>query len=398
VIACSILKIKREQMGVGDGKRIIVVGAGLAGSLMACYLARMGYSVEVYERRSDPRQQGFVGGRSINLALSARGLAGLRGAGLEETVMKNDAIPMHGRMIHPVHGHLVYQSYSVNSSDAINSVSRGGLNITLLNAAEAYPNVKIFFDHMCLDVDLTRPSITFQTEKGVVSATADLIIAADGAFSAVRLAMQKSDRFTFSQTYLESGYKELHIPAAAQVGVDTAKYGGFAMDPNALHIWPRGGSMMIALPNRDLTFTCTLFWPFSGRHSFESLRTADEIRSFFQAQYPDVVPLMPTLAEDFLRNPASSLATMRCYPWHVHHKVVLVGDAAHAVVPFYGQGMNCAFEDCLVLAQALERTKSDFARALDFYQVCVALRSDCCAAIADVVCVCVSVWYRSSAR
>jgi kynurenine 3-monooxygenase len=341
--------------GGRQSPRTLIIGAGLAGSLMACYLARMGHSVRVYERRGDPRAKGYIGGRSINLALSARGFHGLEGVGLDSLVRERDAIPMRGRMIHPPTARdaasasdLIFQPYSSNPADAINSVSRGGLNLTLLNAADQFEGVEFVFDRPCLDVDPDAPTATFETPGGGAERVeADLIIGADGAFSAVRGKMQKTDRFEYSQSYLPHGYKELHIPPAE------GARGPFAMDPHALHIWPRGGSMMIALPNRDGSFTCTLFWPFEGEHSFADLRTGDDVLAFFGKHYGDAVPLMPTLAQDYFRNPSSSLVTVRCFPWQIGGKAVLIGDAAHAIVPFYGQGMNAAFEDCRALAECL---------------------------------------------
>jgi len=369
---------------------IIIVGAGLAGSLMACYLAQAGYRVTVFERRSDPRIAGTSSGRSINLALSARGLAGLAGAGLAETVMQADAIPMRGRMIHPASSTtssstttpaLFFQPYSSNPTDAINSVSRSGLNLTLLKAAAAYRHVSVVFDHPCIDVDLDAPAAIFQTARGEVRYSADLILGADGAFSPVRARLQKTDRFEYSQTYLGHGYKELHIPAARDLRLDERRFNGFAMDPNALHIWPRGGAMMIALPNRDCSFTCTLFWPFQGDHGFESLRTPEHVLAFFARTYPDAVPLMPTLATDYFANPTGSLVTIRCWPWRSQGKVCILGDAAHAIVPFYGQGMNAAFEDCLTLAHCLAEHKSDTAAALEEFQTTRKPNAD---AIADM--------------
>lgn len=364
--------------------RAVVVGAGLVGSLMACYLARAGWKVRVYERRGDPRAKGYSGGRSINLALSARGLwglAGVEGAGLDRLVLERDAIPMRGRMIHPVSGDLAFQPYSADPKDAINSVSRGGLNLTLLRAAAAMEGVELFFDRPCVDVDLEGTAAVFEGPGGAERVEADLIVGADGAFSAVRARMQKTDRFEYSQSYLEHGYKELVIPGggeARQRGSETARRGvgglaaddGFVMEPNALHIWPRGGSMMIALPNRDGSFTCTLFWPMEGGAGgvgLESLRTAGEVEAFFGREYPDAVPLMPTLAEDYLRNPNGSLVTVRCRPWR-RGRTVLAGDAAHAIVPFYGQGMNCGFEDCRELAACLGRHGGDVEAALEEYQ------------------------------
>ncbi|HEX2836513.1 MAG TPA: FAD-dependent monooxygenase [Phycisphaerales bacterium] len=350
----------------------IIIGDGLAGALLAVLLARDGWAVRVYERRSDPRAAGYVGGRSINLALSARGLAGLREAGLEQTVMEMDAIPMPGRLIHAVDGTTSFQPYSKNPADAINSVSRGGLNLTLIKAAAAHPGISMVFDHLCVDANLAQGTAIFQRGDGsTVRDSADLLVGADGAFSALRGVMQKTDRFEYSQTYLGHGYKELHIPA-----VD----GEPAMALNALHIWPRGGAMMIALPNRDMSFTCTLFWPWEGEHSFANLRTREDILPHFASFYGDAVPLMPTLVEDFERNPTSSLVTVRCWPWHREGKCVLVGDAAHAIVPFYGQGINCGFEDCVELVRCLKSYK-DQREALEAYQTARKPNAD---AIADM--------------
>jgi kynurenine 3-monooxygenase len=362
-------------MKTNESTHVMIVGAGLAGTLMACYLARAGYRVSIYERRPDPRVSGYAGGRSINLALSVRGITGLAGAGLAEMVMNTEAIPMRGRMIHPAAAGAapVYQPYSHNSADAINSVSRGGLNLALLNAAAAYPNVELFFDCACLDIDLDAPAAVFSKGASTLRVTADLILGADGAFSPVRGRLQKTDRFEYSQSYLEHGYKELHIPATAR--------GDFAMDPNALHIWPRGASMMIALPNRDKSFTCTLFWPLKGEHGLESLTTAGEVDAFFAKHYADAVPLMPSLAEDYLRNPNGSLVTVRCFPWHYQGKVCIFGDASHAIVPFYGQGMNAAFEDCLALSKCLAAHPSDRAAALAEFQ---SIRKPNADAIADM--------------
>ena len=344
-------------MKTSESTHVMIVGAGLAGSLMACYLARAGYRVTMHERRADPRAQGYAGGRSINLALSIRGITGLAGAGLAEMVMNTEAIPMRGRMIHPLaHGSApIFQPYSHDPKDAINSVSRGGLNLAMLNAAAAYKNVEIFFDRACLDIDIDAPAAVFQTPTGTVRVEADLILGADGAFSPVRGRLQKTDRYEYSQSWLRHGYKELHIPA---------KNGEFAMDPNALHIWPRGGSMMIALPNRDKSFTCTLFWPFEGEHSFEGLKTSADVAAFFERAYSDAVPMMPTLVEDYFRNPTGSLVTVRSFPWHYQDKVCILGDAAHAIVPFYGQGMNAAFEDCLELSRCLAECSGDRLSAL----------------------------------
>lgn len=336
----------------------LLVGAGLAGSLLGCYLARAGWRVSIYERRADPRAHGYAGGRSINLALSIRGLSGLAGAGLAEMVMANEAIPMRGRAIHPVTlppgSTPIFQPYSHDPKDAINSVSRGGLNLALIRAA-AEAGIGLHFEHTCVDIDLDAPAALFDGPAGRVRVQADLILGADGAYSPVRARLQRTDRFEYSQSYLAHGYKELSIPAGPQ---------GYQLEPHALHIWPRGSSMMIALPNRDHSFTCTLFWPLEGDHSFAGLRTAEEVHAHFAQHYPDAVPLLPTLAEDFFANPTGSLVTVRCAPWQWQGKVAILGDAAHAIVPFYGQGMNAAFEDCLALAQCLAAHGSDHAAAL----------------------------------
>ncbi|MCZ6444674.1 MAG: NAD(P)/FAD-dependent oxidoreductase [Planctomycetota bacterium] len=343
-----------------ERQRIVIVGAGLAGALLACMLGEAGYSVGVYERRPDPRIRGLTGGRSINLALSVRGIHALQRAGLAETVL-TDAIPMRGRMIHSPAGRLTFQPYSKNPNDAINSVSRGGLNVTLLDGAKKHPNVRVHFEHRCIDVDIDNPSVTLlnTADNETTRVDADIVIGCDGAFSAVRARMQLVDQFDYSQTYLGHGYKELTVPPT--------RGGEFAMEPHALHIWPRGGSMMIALPNRDRSFTCTLFWPFVGPGSFEAVKSDDEIHRFFQANFRDAVELMPSLVEDYRRNPTSSLVTVRCSPWFYQDKVVLVGDAAHAVVPFYGQGMNAAFEDCVALVECLVQSRSDRHAAFERY-------------------------------
>ena len=268
---------------------------------------------------------------------------------------------MRGRMIHSTTGQLSFQPYSKNPNDAINSVSRGALNVTMLDAAQQYPNVTHHFDQRCVDVDIEKPAIQLlnaQTNQ-TTWVQGDVVIGADGAFSAVRERMHLLDRFDYNQTYLAHGYKELCIPPTSD--------GEFAMDPNALHIWPRGGYMMIALPNKDRTFTCTLFWPFEGPHSFEAVRQEADVMPFFKAHFPDAVPLMPMLVEDFLSNPTSSLVTVRCGPWYYQDKVALIGDAAHAIVPFYGQGINAGFEDCVSLMECLKVCRGDWSKALATY-------------------------------
>ncbi len=335
-----------------QNSKLTIVGAGLVGSLLSIYLARKGFNVSIYERRSDMRKNRISAGRSINLALSDRGWRGLEGVGIADEIRKV-AIPMKGRMIHSTDGKINFQPYG-KEGQAINSVSRGGLNCVLMDLAEK-EGVKIYFNQRCTHVDLKNGSATFQNEETHTSTTAeaDRIFATDGAFSAVRLQMQTlMDRFEYSQHYLEHGYKELTIPPAAD--------GNFAMDPNALHIWPRGTYMLIALPNLDKSFTCTLFFPFEGENSFASLDTVKKMSAFFNIHFTDAVSLMPTLAHDYFNNPSSSLVTIKCFPWSVSDKVLLLGDAAHAIVPFYGQGMNCGFEDCVVLDQLMNQYGDDW--------------------------------------
>lgn len=349
-----------------EREHVLIVGAGLAGALLACLLSDRGYRVTIAERRPDPRAKGFIGGRSINLALSVRGITALESAGMAEKVL-SDAIAMPGRMLHDELGTLTFQPYSSDPGDHINSVSRGGLNLTLLEAADRHDHVTLQFDHRCLEVDLDGASATFDVKGHRSTISADVLVGADGAYSAVRDAFRVTDRFDYSQEYLDHGYKELHIPPAAECGVDPSAHDGFAMEPNALHIWPRGGSMMIALPNPDRSFTCTLFWPYRGEHSFADLpdgASDGDIRAFFERHYLDSVPLMPTLVEDFRTNPTSSLVTVRCRPWQRNGKAVLIGDASHAIVPFFGQGMNAGFEDCRVLIEMLDERDGDWAGVL----------------------------------
>lgn len=336
-------------------KKVVIVGSGLTGGLLACLLGRRGIPVTMYERRPDPRRAGFIGGRSINLALSCRGLTALARVGLDKEVLE-DAIRMPGRMMHSESGALTFQRYSKNEGDAINSVSRGRLNMCLLDAAEACESVELVFGHRCVDADLDAPAaiVRDETSGEEQRIECDVLIGADGAFSAVRDRMQHTDRFDFSQSYLGHGYKELVIPGADQCGIDPALHDGFAMDPAALHIWPRGKFMMIALPNADRTFTCTLFCPFEGDNSFQAISTEKDVLPFFERHFADAVTLMPTLVSDFLANPVGSMATIRCNPWNAGEKVTLIGDAAHAIVPFYGQGINSGFEDCRVLDEMLE--------------------------------------------
>lgn len=336
--------------------KIGIIGAGLVGSLLSIYLKKRGYEISVFERRPDMRRKGYEGGRSINLALSNRGIRALHEVGLEDELRKT-AIPMHGRMMHNIAGDLTYQPYG-KEGQYINSVSRSGLNRVLMTEAERV-GAKLFFEHKVEKVDFEKTTVTFSQGSTIKSEGFDYIIGSDGAFSAVRGSMQFTDRFDFSQDYIDHGYKELTIPAG--------RSGRFQMEKNALHIWPRESYMLIALPNPDGSFTCTLFFPFQGTPSFESLRTNQQIMEFFQSVFPDAAALIPDLLADYHSNPTSSLVIMKCYPW-VRNQTLLIGDSAHAIVPFYGQGMNAGFEDCRVLNDLLTQLNGDLKNVLPVFQ------------------------------
>lgn len=347
-------------MSSKESPKFVIVGGGPGGSLAANYLGKAGYVVEVYEMRADLRSSEAPGGRSINLALSHRGLSALDRVGLADPALKA-AIPMPGRMIHALDGSTNFQPYGRDSSHAINSVSRAGLNQLILKAADQYESVSLHFNRKCVGVDVDAGTIELcNTETGETStASGDIILSADGAFSVVRWAMQKRDRFDFRQDYLEHGYKELVIPAGSGAS--------FRIEKHALHIWPRRSFMMIALPNADGSFTCTLFWPFEGEHGFDQVKSADDLMGVFRTYFPDAIEHMPNLVEDYFQNPVGSLATIRSGPWFVADKLVMLGDACHAVVPFYGQGMNAAFEDMLVLDECMKEHRPDWERAFQRY-------------------------------
>jgi kynurenine 3-monooxygenase len=338
-------------------KHIAIVGAGLVGTLLSVYMAKRGYKVSVFERRADMRKGKAEAGRSINLALSTRGIRALEEVGVAEAI-KKVAIPMTGRMMHDLKGNLTYLPYG-KEGQFINSVSRSGLNMVLMDEAEKH-GVNLFFNHRCLGLDFEKTSLTLQAigSAGSQIFDFDVIIGADGAFSAVRSTMQVTDRFNYSQEYIDHGYKELHIPPEA---------GKLLKEKNALHIWPRESFMMIALPNPDDSFTCTLFFPFEGSDSFAALQRNDQILRFFNTNFPDAVPLIPDLLGDFHQNPTSSLVTIKCFPWK-RNNTLLIGDAAHAVVPFYGQGMNAGFEDCRILNNLLDKHHDNWNKVLDEFQ------------------------------
>ncbi|MGM0480248.1 MAG: FAD-dependent oxidoreductase [Bacteroidota bacterium] len=342
-----------------EKKNVAVVGAGLVGSLHAILLAKKGMHVDVFERRPDLRKAEIVGGRSINLALSHRGFNALEKAGMAEDI-RSISIPMYGRKMHDMEGNLTYQPYG-KDDEAIYSVSRGGLNQKLMNLADDYEDVHYRFNHKCLDIRLSDNTIYFEDTQinKEVNYNYDHIFGTDGAFSAVRNRLQKTPMFNFSQDYLSHGYKELVIPPNED--------GSHRIDKNCLHIWPRGKFMLIALPNLDGSFTVTLFFPMKGATSFESIKTKADVMKFFNDTFPDAVPHMPTLESDYFENPTSSLVTIRCNPWNYEDKVLLMGDAAHAIVPFYGQGMNSGFEDTAVFSEMYDEQSENMLRLFEDY-------------------------------
>ncbi|MGY6558956.1 MAG: FAD-dependent oxidoreductase [Nitritalea sp.] len=328
-----------------ESNAINILGAGLIGSLLSIYFRKRGLDVHVYEKRADGRQRELLEeGRSINMALSDRGWRALDKIGLREKVMPL-AIPMYGRRIHDEHGNTSFMPYG-KEDQAIYSISRKKFNQLLIEEAEAAGAV-YHFEHRCEDVNLEKREILFDTPTGSKIVASEVIIGSDGAYSALRMAMQKQVRFNFRQEYISHGYKELTIPARAD--------GSFAMDPNALHIWPRGKFMLIALPNPDGSFTCTLFLPFEGtKVCFEKIQDARDVETVFRTYFDDAFALMPKLAEEFFANPTAALVNIECFPW-VQNKCLLIGDASHAMVPFYGQGMNCGFEDVFVLDGLIDK-------------------------------------------
>lgn len=327
------------------GESILVIGAGLVGSLLALFLARLGQTVHLCERHADPRPGGVAGGRSINLTICERGFAALDRV-LAGDAVRAIAVPCYGRVIHNRDGTVEYQPYG-NRGEAIHSVSRHRLNGTLLDLALQRPEIRCSFDEKCLEVDLARPGATFQNRRSgaLTSRTAEVLLGADGAYSQVRLQMQKTQRFDYAQEYLDQAYKELRLPPAAA--------GGWALEGNAIHIWPRGNYMLIGFPNLDGSFTVALHMPYEGEPSFASIRGEQDLLALFHSTFEDAVPLMPSLVKDYFAHPPTSMITVRCSPWTCNGRVALVGDSAHAIVPSYGQGANSGFEDCSVLADCI---------------------------------------------
>jgi kynurenine 3-monooxygenase len=326
-----------------------IVGAGPVGSLLALFLARRGFDVELYERRPDMRREALSAGRSINLAVSTRGLHALRSVGMEREVLAT-ATPMQGRMMHAVSGELSFQPYGKADSDCIYSISRGGLNQALMTAAEATGRVRIHFRHPALGLDAAGALRVKDDVNGQerTLAPGSVVFGTDGSASALRADVIGRTRGERSQQLLDYGYKELQLPAGAG--------GQFQLERKALHIWPRGTFMLIALPNFDRSFTCTLFLPFegdAGSPSFATLQTPEQVERFFGEWFPDARKLLPGLEQEFFGNPTGQMVTVKCSPWNLGGNCLLLGDAAHAIVPFFGQGMNCGFEDCAILDELL---------------------------------------------
>ena len=356
-----------------NAKQVTLIGAGLNGPLLAISLVQRGFAVDIYERRPDMRQVRMSAGRSINLALSTRGIHALTQAGLWDA-MREIIIPMKGRMMHSVSGELTFQPYGKNETEVINSISRADLNIALMNAAEER-GATIHFQQRCTGFDLKTGAVRVRNEQTGEASTVEsgVVIGCDGSASAIRAEMLKLNRFNFSQQYLDYGYKELTIPA----GPD----GKHLLETHALHIWPRGNYMLIALPNVDGTFACIFFLPFEGADSFAALSTPSDVAGFFESRFPDAFSLMPQLSENYFANPTGAMVTIKCSPWHVDAKSLLLGDAAHAIVPFFGQGLNCGFEDCTCLLDLLDRHGADWPRVFEEFERSRKINTD---AIADL--------------
>ena len=343
-------------------KTATIVGAGLVGSLWAVYLSKAGYKVTIIERRSDLRKEKLSAGKSINLALSVRGWKAFKKVGVEKEI-ESIAIPMYGRIMHSQKGELTYQPYG-QEGQAIYSVSRGGINCKMMDIAENHGNATILFNCKCTNVD-TKNGIVYYVDSVTGESKeikSDVVFAADGAFSAVRYnTLQKVDRFNFNQMYIEDGYREILLPAN-----DDSSY---KLDKSALHIWPRGRFMMIALPNEDGSFTCTLFMPHENhKYSFDKLNSKEKVSEFFKKIFPDFYDLVPNISDIWENHPLSSLSIIRCYPW-TKDKVALMGDAAHATVPFYGQGMNSGFEDCTVLSELMDKHGDNWETIFKEYEI-----------------------------
>lgn len=339
-------------------KNIVLIGAGLAGSYMAYALGKKGYSVEVFEKRPDPRKAEYGSGRSINLVVSHRGWTAFKYAGIEEQI-RAIVVPAYGRQIHDIEGNESYFPYSIDHQ-AIHSISRSELNETLVDLADALPNVNFNFDHSCEYVDTDQGVVRLTHEGETISVQGDLIVGADGAGSAVRRTLMGKPRFDFSQKFIDSGYKEVHIPAAED--------GSPQLNIDALHIWPRREFMLMGLANTDNGFTGTVFAPFTGEYGLDQLKTGKDGLRYFEKYFKDAIPLIPNLEEQWENNPTSALACIRCNPYHWNHNIMLIGDAAHATVPFYGEGMNGSLEDVRVFLELLdEHGDENMQKVLEIY-------------------------------
>lgn len=339
--------------------RVAIVGGGLAGSLLTLALAQRGYAVDLYERQSDSRNCSGREGRSINLGLSKRGMRALELVGLLQTVL-DTAVTMRGRVIHAPDGSTRYQPYGKDAGEVLHSIDRNGLGHLLLDHAERHPQVRLHFGHRLTRIDKAARTLEFETDEGAVGVRPQWMVGADGAFSSARRELQRGVRADYHQEYLEWGYKELTLAP----GPD----GRSAIELTALHVWPRSHCLFVSHPNRDGSHTLTLFLPFEGEDSFDTVRTPEQISALIGKYFPDLVALLPGLIEQWTRHPIGSLITTRTAPWAFDDWAALIGDACHAVYPFYGQGMNSAFEDCCVLVNALERHAGDRASALRAYE------------------------------
>ncbi|HEX4784621.1 MAG TPA: NAD(P)/FAD-dependent oxidoreductase [Candidatus Sulfotelmatobacter sp.] len=357
----------------GKTETISLIGAGLTGPLLAIGLVKRGFCVQIYERRPDMRRVRISAGRSINLALSTRGIHALTKVGLWDQ-MRHIIVPMKGRMMHSATSELTFQRYGKDDAEVINSISRAELNIALINAAEAQ-GVHIAFQQRCTGFDVKTGTLQVLDEQTNQerSIESEIVIACDGSGSAIRSEMLRLSRFNFSQHYLDYGYKELSIPAGPG--------GKHVLEPNALHIWPRGNHMLIALPNVDGTFASILFLPFEGPDSFAQLSTSSAVIDFFRSRFPDAALLIPDLADNFFTNPTGAMVTIKCAPWHVDGRALLLGDAAHAIVPFFGQGINCGFEDCTSFLELVDRHVPDWKRVFVEFEEARKINTD---AIADL--------------
>lgn len=355
------------------GEKIVIVGSGLVGPLLAACLAARGARVELYDRRDDPRRAGADSGRSINLTLCERGLRALDRVGVGRRVRRL-AIPAYGRVIHGVDGASVFQPYGCRG-EAIHSISRNTLHETLLDLAEERPGITLRFGQKCRSIDPEQPRAVFadQETDEETEVAASRIFGADGVYSVVRRRLQDGGHLRCQRQYLEQGYKELDVPP----GPD----GGWVLDPNAIHIWPRGRRMLIGFANRDGSFTMALHLPFEGEMSFRSIRSEADLRAVFRELFAGAEELLPRLAEDYFRRPATRMVTVRCFPWTFEDKVALVGDSAHAIVPSYGQGANFGFEGCSFLEDCLEVAGGDWRRAFQRYEM---MRHPNAEAIADL--------------